>query len=300
MSARKKHSGILLYNKILHSLSVVNKTLPDNKKLSLSERRELISGKLYPELKSKKGRVYKKDIESAVQKAVSRIPSKNDCDVLAIPIQRLQSIEYYAMDEFITRVLPNCIYMKVDAGEYGETKIFNTRDYDYYKGGLSEITNAINADLPERHTDDIPAYDGMAQVRPAHPNNGRPENYYIHFVLKYEKVSQTVLRPIEVPKTKKTKKQKKIAQTTKKNLDERVKNLYSKKSKSKALKRSFFRTIEGFKVMKKGKEFKEIRDAYRKKLYKEETKRAELLLRKKDITPRQYREIITAIKKAYK
>jgi hypothetical protein len=36
------------------------------------------------------------------------------------------------IDEFIRERVPDCIFLRVNAGEFGVTKIFNTRDYNYY------------------------------------------------------------------------------------------------------------------------------------------------------------------------
>jgi hypothetical protein len=301
MSARKKISGILLYNKLLHEVSVINEKLPEEKKLSISERRQLVSGKLYPEYKNVPARKLRlSDLRTRIFNLLKKAPRKPDCDVLAIPQEKLLDIDYYAMDEFIEQVLPKCIYIKVDAGEFGQTNIFNTREYKYYSSGVQQITNEINNKLPNRDTNQIPKYDGFFQLRPKKKNDGDPNNYYIHFVLIFPGIKTPKVEKVKIPKLKKTPKQKLKAQTVKKFIEERQKALKAEKSKVKNIRKSFLTQAKNFKISIKDKYIKPYAEQIRKAKLEGEKKRAKKYFDQKRINERQYKEILRQINKSYK
>jgi hypothetical protein len=170
------------YNRILKEFTKLNNKLPEDRKLSIQERRKIIKEKILP--RYKKVPAYKikvKQLKSEIVKIYDKIPPKEICDLNYLDLSNFQSVEWFALDETITELIPDCVYVKVSASEYGDTKIFNTRDYEYGKKGVRKIVEAIRPDAENESGKFV--FSGIKKLRPRKRNDGTPENYYLDFVL---------------------------------------------------------------------------------------------------------------------
>jgi hypothetical protein len=81
----------------------------------------------------------------------------------------------------LQRRLPDCIYVKVNAGSFGSTKIFNTRNYNYYFNGVQQITENIRKEVDNASGSAF--YSGRQMLRPKMKNDGKADSYYLDLVL---------------------------------------------------------------------------------------------------------------------
>ena len=177
-----KRKGVTLYNKILKEFTKINNKLPEERKLSLKERRKYIKERIYPQYKgSPISRVGVRAIQVSIEQVLNTIPPKEACDVNYISPSVLD-VAWFELDDFITQVLPDCIYIRIDAGEYGATKIFNTRNYNYTKNGVKKIVDNIREVVNNNSGVDM-NFTGVKKLRNRKTNDGTPENYYIDFIL---------------------------------------------------------------------------------------------------------------------
>jgi hypothetical protein len=170
------------YNRILKEFTKLNNKLPEDRKLSIQERRKIIRDKILPRYKNVPAyKIKVKQLKSEIVKVYDKIPPKEICDLNYLDLSNFQSVEWFALDETITELIPDCVYVKVSASEYGDTKIFNTRDYEYGKKGVRKIVEAIRPDAENESGKFV--FSGIKKLRPRKRNDGTPENYYLDFVL---------------------------------------------------------------------------------------------------------------------
>ena len=230
--AKKKNinKGALLYNKILKEFSEVNSKLPLERQLSLDQRREYISKKIYPEFKGKSpSRVGKKVINERVIDIFEKVIPKEGCDVNLISPSVIANINWFDLDSYIKEVLPKCIFIRIDAGEYGNTKIFNTLNYNYTRSGVKSIVDNIRDFVSNDTSIDI-SLTGVKKLKDKKANDGTPENYFIDFILVVNGEAQADIQPVEY---KLTKEQKKEATSVKNIILDKVKELGRKKKRKK-------------------------------------------------------------------
>lgn len=178
-----KQKGITLYNKILKEFTKVNSKLPEDRKLSLSERRRYISERIYPQYKGTNvSRVGVKAINVSIVQVLDTIVPKEGCDVNYISPSVYSNVNWFELDDFIKEVLPKCIFIRLDAGDYGSTKIFNTLNYNYTKNGVKNIVDNIREYVNGNSGVDV-SFTGEKKLRKGKTNDGTPENYYIDFLL---------------------------------------------------------------------------------------------------------------------
>lgn len=178
-----KPKGITLYNKILKEFTKVNDKLPEDRKLSLSERRRYISERIYPQYKGTPvSRVGVKAINVSIVQVLDTIVPKEGCDVNYISPSVYSNVNWFELDDFIQEVLPKCIFIRLDAGDYGSTKIFNTLNYNYTKNGVKNIVDNIREYVNGNSGVDV-SFTGEKKLRKGKTNDGTPENYYIDFLL---------------------------------------------------------------------------------------------------------------------
>lgn len=178
-----KPKGITLYNKILKEFTKVNDKLPEDRKLSLSERRRYISERIYPQYKGTNvSRVGIKAINVSIVQVLDTIVPKEGCDVNYISPSVYSNVNWFELDDFIKEVLPKCIFIRLDAGDYGSTKIFNTLNYNYTKNGVKNIVDNIREYVNGNSGVDV-SFTGEKKLRKGKTNDGTPENYYIDFLL---------------------------------------------------------------------------------------------------------------------
>lgn len=237
------------YNRILKEFTKLNNKLPEDRKLLIQERRKIIREKILPRYKNVPAyKIKVKVIKSEIVKVYDKIPPKEICDLNYLDLSNFQSVEWFALDETITELIPDCVYVKVSASEYGETRIFNTRDYEYGKKGVRKIVEAIRPDAENESGKFV--FSGIKKLRPRKRNDGTPENYYLDFVLfivdrKGESEPQGDIEEIEfsLPATKEVKKKK----TKIKNIiEQRIKSLKSKRDSRKRAKQTLDKNIKKF------------------------------------------------------
>ena len=243
------------YHKVLKEFTKLNNNLPEDKKLSIKERREIIKNQVLPKYKDKPASKVKiKDIRNDFKIVIRNIPPKELCDLNYIDTSEYAYVEWYALDETISELVPDCVYVKVTAGDFGETKIVNTRNYEYSRNGVRAIVERIRPEAQNSSGRYI--FSGFQKLRPRKKNNGNPENYYLDFVLfeidsKGNEIPQGETESVryDLPKTKETKKKK----TKVKNIiEKKVKQLKQKRDSKKRAKSTLERNLKAFsKTIKK-------------------------------------------------
>lgn len=172
-----------LYNKILKEFTKENNKLPEDRKLSIQQRREIIKNKILPLYKDVPKSKYLglKKLRSVIRKESALFPPKELCDLNFIDTSEYAYVEWFSLDETIKELVPDCIYVKVTAGDFGNTRVFNTRNYEYSRNGVRNIVERIRPDAENSSGKYI--FSGYQKLRKGKKNDGTPENYYLDFVL---------------------------------------------------------------------------------------------------------------------
>jgi hypothetical protein len=173
--------GIRLYNFLLKRLGEENKKLPNQQRLGINRRRDIVSKDLYPKFKNK-AKVLAREINSDLKRVVKSLPPKEICNPLYLSEAYLAFVEYYELDNHIRTVLPDCLDIKVNAGQYGKTKIFNTRNYNYNSDGVKKIIENVREDLAKNQSG-MAYFNGVVKLKPKKKNDGTPDNYYVEYIL---------------------------------------------------------------------------------------------------------------------
>ena len=210
--AKKKTTS--KYNFILKEFTKLNKKLPAERKLSYKQRRDIVKNQILPQFADvPKSRIGKRRLKAAFNLEISTIPSKEICDINYIDVSEFALVEWFSLDETIRELVPDCVYVKISGGDYGETRIFNTRDYEYGGNGVRSIVEAIRPDAENVSGRYI--FSAYKKLRPRKRNNGNPENYYLDFVLvildtqgNQMPMASTESVEFELPKTREVRKKK--------------------------------------------------------------------------------------------
>lgn len=227
---KSSNSGVALYNKILKELTIINKAIPPDKKMPLKKRRQMVSEILYPLLSSYPVRQRTlRLIRGSITEAVDRIPEQQTCHPLYFPDNLLTLIDYFSIDEFIRSYLPDCIDIRINAGSFGITRIFNTIDYGYYATGVRDIVEAIREQLRDNRSG-AAFFEGLKKVKPNKKHDYEPDSYFIDFVLVIndEKVDSEEAIDYKLPKGS-TKKRRKISTE----VEKKMKSMIKEKQKAK-------------------------------------------------------------------
>ena len=293
-----KTRGVTLYNKILKEFTKVNNSLPEERKLSLSDRRKYIKEKIYPQFKGNAStRVSVKDIKKEIVGVLDTIVPKEGCDVNFISPSIVANVGWFELDDFIRDVLPACIYISIDAGEYGKTKIFNTLNYNYTKNGVKKIVDNIRDFVNNDSGVDV-TFTGEKRLRKGKTNDGTPENYYIEFILVVNSEPIKDINPIlyNVPKS-----QKKQVTSVKNAILSRVKELGNKKKRRKRARRTAIKNISNVRKLAKRQVNAKTVDYKRKLAYKKikeynrAIKQIQSAYNKGNLTEDQYNRFINEI-----
>lgn len=242
------------YNRILKEFTKLNNKLPEENKLSLKLRREIIKKVIMPKYKGLP--LYKiriKPLRNLIIKEIEKVPPKEICDLNYIDPSEFAFVEWYALDETISELVPDCVFVKVTAGDYGETNIFNTRNYEYGRNGVRNIVEEIRPDADNSSGRFV--FSGYKKLRPRKKNDGTPENYYLDFVLflidkkgNEKPQGNTESVKFDVPKTRDTRSKK----TQVKNIiEDRIKKLKTKKDSKRRAKKTLEKNIKEFTVVAK-------------------------------------------------
>ncbi len=308
MPGNKPTSGLGLYALLLHEVSEINRELPARRQLSLKERRDFISQKIYPIYKDKAGYKFRvTEARESIRKKIKRLPKRDNEDPSLIPEEEYDSIDYYSIDFFLSELLKDwSINIKLVAGPFGETEIFNTRDYNYKASGVADITNEINEYVrkrPRRAQSGTIFYTGQLQVMPGRKNDGRRDSYYLEMVLQQGSATAKKLQPIQLPQEKSSKKKKQRARKKKKAkevIQKRVKKIKFSKSKTKTIRQSILKLIDFYKNLLKNKYIApKDKKQYAKVAYKNEKAKLDKYLKSGTITQGKYTELLNKIKKGY-
>lgn len=250
MSKRKQTK----YNRILKEFTKLNNKLPEENKLSIKLRREIIKKVILPKLEDvPQYKIRVKSLRSLLIKEIEKVPPKEVCDLNYIDPSEFAFVEWYALDETISELVPDCVFVKVTAGEYGQTRIFNTRDYEYGRNGVRSIVEEIRPDADNSSGKFI--FSGYKKLRPRKKNDGTPENYYLDFVLflidkKGNELPQGDAESVkfDLPKTRENRSKK----TQIKNIiEDRIKKLKTKKDSRRRAKKTLDKNIKEFSVVAK-------------------------------------------------
>lgn len=172
--------GIKLYNALLGELGKANERNPKKQRLSLGERRKIVTQQLYPQFKDKK-KILATSVTKATNKIIRGLAPAEICNPLYLSEAYLAFVEYWEIDNHIRTVLPACLEVRVNAGEYGKTKIFDTSNYSYYTQGVRKIIENIREEIG--NTSGRGYFDGIVKVKPRKADDGNPANYFVDYVL---------------------------------------------------------------------------------------------------------------------
>jgi len=250
MSKRKQTK----YNLILKEFTKLNNKLPEENKLSIKLRREIIKNVLLPKYEDvPQYKIRIKSLRSILIKEIEKVPPKEICDLNYIDPSEFAFVEWYALDETISELVPDCVFVKVTAGEYGQTRVFNTRDYEYGRNGVRSIVEEIRPDADNSSGKFI--FSGYKKLRPRKKNDGTPENYYLDFVLflidnRGNELPQgePISVQFDLPKTRENRTKK----TQIKNIiEERIKKLKTKKDSRRRARKTLDKNIKEFSIVAK-------------------------------------------------
>jgi hypothetical protein len=271
-----KTRGVSLYNKLLKQFTVINNKLPEDRKVSLVDRRKYIKEKIYPQFKGDSAkRVSKANINKSIEAVLNTIVPKEGCNVNYISPSITADVSWHELDDFIRDVLPSCIFIRIDAGTYGQTKIFNTLNYNYSKNGVKAIVDNIREFVNNESSVDV-SFTGNKKLRKGKTNDGTPENYYIDFIIVVNSEPIDEVEPVvfNLPKE-----EKKNVTSVKNAILARVKDLSNKKKRKKRARKTAVKNIQKIKSInvrqkrsvkpETKKKFALIKDAEYKKMRKQ-------------------------------
>ena len=181
--AKNKYSnlkGIKLYNTLLGELSRANEKAPNRQKLSQREKRKIVSEQLYPKYKNAP-QILAKSVTRDINGIIRKLAPAEICNPLYLSEAYLAFVEYWEIDNHIRTVLPECLEVRVNAGDFGVTKIFNTSNYSYYSNGVQKIIEAIREEMG--NTSGRAYFNGIVKVKPRRSDDGNPANYFVDYVL---------------------------------------------------------------------------------------------------------------------
>ena len=242
------------YNLILKQFTKLNDKLPEENKLSIKLRREIIKNVLLPQYADVPYYKLKiKPLKELIIGEIDKVPPREICDLNYIDPSEFAFVEWYSLDETIAELVPDCVYVKVSAGDYGETRIFNTRGYEYGSNGVRYIVEEIIPDADNSSGRFV--FSGYKKLRPRKRNDGTPENYYLDFVLftidrrgRETPQASTESVKFDVPRNRETRSKK----TQIKNIiEDRIKGLKSKKDKKRRARKTLEKNIKEFTVVAK-------------------------------------------------
>jgi hypothetical protein len=237
------------YNLILKEFTKVNNKLSQEQQLSIRQRRDIIKNVLMPLYKNVPNyKIRLKPLRQAINKEVDLIPPKEICDLNYIDVSEYALVEWFSLDETIRELIPDCVYVKVSAGEFGETKIFNTRNYEYGSNKVRDIVEAIRPYAENESGRYI--FSGYQKLRPRKRNNGVSENYYLDLILiqvdskgnEIPAASTDTVR-FELPKDRETKKKK---TKVKHIIEGRIKRLKQKRDSKRRAKKTLENNIKKY------------------------------------------------------
>jgi hypothetical protein len=235
------------YGKLSKLFTKINNKLPEEKKVSISLRRKIIKEQILPQFKGvPPSKVRIRDAKAKIISVYEKVKLKEICDINYISPSVYSLIKWFELDEFISQRLPECIYVRVSAGDFGQTKIFNTLNYDYFKNGVRDIVEEIRIAVDNESG---LFFVGVPKLRPRRLNNGIPENYFLDIILHINEMPVDDDTPVRF-KIVKSKKSTKAKRDVKSLLSKKLGELKSKKLSRKRAKVTLKKNITKFKKIK--------------------------------------------------
>lgn len=190
--------GAKLYNFLLKSLGEEVKLNPKKQQLGITSRRRLAKEVLYP--KFKEGKVTLTEIKKSIKSIVRALPPAEICNPLFLKEVSLAAEDYYEIDNHIRTVLPDCVDVIVNAGQFGKTQMFNTANYSYYASGVRKIIENIREAL--ENNSGVAQFYGVVKLKNKRPNDGKAQNYYIEYLLYFNGETELDDTPVDydIPK----------------------------------------------------------------------------------------------------
>lgn len=173
--------GAKLYNFLLKELGDQNKKITKQQKLGIDAKRKVVKEVLFPKFKAVP-KITIGEVRKDIRAIIKSLPISEICNPLYLSEAYLSLIEYYEIDNHIKIVLPDCLDLRVNAGNLGKTRIFNTNGYRYQSDGVRRIIENIRTELKD-NTSGIAYFDGVVKLKPRRKNDGNADNYFIDFVL---------------------------------------------------------------------------------------------------------------------
>lgn len=237
------------YIQVLKQFTKQNNRLPEDKKLSYARRRFIVKNDIIPYLRGSRSRLTIKEINGHLDR-IYRVQPTRICNPQLIPTDLYNRIPFYEIDIKLQRLFPDCIYVKITAGNFGQTRIFNLRNYTYQTSGVRKIVERIRRGLGSNSGTAF--FGGYLRLRPRMPNNGDGENYYIEFILFIpygRKVSSRSYEPVvDIPNetryVPKTQKDKLRLKRRKQLMGESMVKSYNRLAQQKRTRKSKYRTAK--------------------------------------------------------
>ena len=290
------NNGVRLYNKILKEFTRINNALPEDRRLSVEERRKYISERIFPEFKgTHPNKVGIKRIREQIDAVVDTIIPKQGCDPNTLTPIAYTDIPWFELDEQIRDVLPKCIFIRVDCDSIGKTKIFNTLNYDYNRSGVRALLEKLREEV---NNSSMASFQGVKRLRPNKANDGTPENYFIDFVLTINNVPTKSIVPVQYTPTKQ---QKKTYTSVRNVILSRIKDLSNKKKRRINARKTAIKNIT--EIRKKNKRLKRAKSPdFKKKLayqrlkdYLKTKKQLLSAFNKGNLTKEQYEKFVAEV-----
>lgn len=226
-----KLKGIRLYNALLKQLGELNQQDTKKAKLSPKERREIVKKELFPKFKDKP-KITQTEVTKEIRRIVRGLPPAEICNPLYLDGSYLSEIAWFDIDNHIKTVLPECLDIRVNAGDLGITRIFNTSSYKYHQKSVLDIVEKIRDEVD--NTSGIATFYGIVKVKPNKKDDGQGKNYFVDFVLFINDKAAADDTPTSFTLPKKDKKKK---EAVSKVLTKKFKVLQREKEKKRRIKR---------------------------------------------------------------
>jgi hypothetical protein len=191
--------GAKLYNFLLKSLGEEVKNNPKKQQLGITSRRRLVKEVLFQKFKG--GKITITEIRKSIKSIIRGLPPAEICNPLFLKEVSLAAEDYYEIDNHIRTVLPDCVDVVVNAGQFGKTQMFNTANYSYYSTGVRKIIENIREALD--NNSGVAQFYGVVKLKKKRPNDGKAENYYIEYLLYFNGETELDDTPVDYDLPKK-------------------------------------------------------------------------------------------------
>lgn len=176
-----------VYQRTLKKFTQLNKKLPDGVEISY-ERRIKFAQEISAKFKGKpKSAILQSDIQKQVDSTIRNIFPRNldECN-LAVALSSnapwLENGFVYWQINSALEDLPKCIYVRVDAGIYGNAE-FYMLDYNYTESGVRDIVEAIREQIGSLISGEGYFFSPVVQVFYGKENDGQASSYYLEYQL---------------------------------------------------------------------------------------------------------------------